>query len=342
MRIGITFDLKGDAPADDPLAPDDLQEEFDSPETIDALASVLRDLGHEVVLLGDGRPMLERLLADPPDFVFNIAEGHGVSRSREARVPAVLEMLDIPFTGSDPLTMAATLDKECARRLVADDGLNVPHGCVIDADTDPRDIASQIIFPAIAKPTWEGSSKGIRNNCLMQSGDELVDVVEMLRRDQRQPILVEEFIQGDEVTVGMVGNDPPAIVAMMRVIPKKPVEQFVYSLEIKRDFRRLVDYQVPPKLPPATIRAIERAARTAFRALGCRDVSRIDFRLRRGVPYFLEVNPLPGLHPRDSDLVIMADMVGWTYAQLIERILSAALDRLQTDRLTKAAVAAAL
>jgi D-alanine-D-alanine ligase len=329
MRIGITFDLKGDTPPDDPLAPDDYQEEFDSPETIDALASVLRDLGHEVALLGDGRPMLERLLADPPEFVFNIAEGHGISRSREARVPAVMEMLGIPCTGSDPLTMAATLDKECARRMVADEGLNVPHGCIIDADTDPRDLASQIIFPAIAKPTWEGSSKGIRNKCLMQSASELVDVVDMLRHDHHQPILVEEFIQGDEVTVGMIGNNPPDIVGMMRVIPKDPVEQFVYSLEIKRDFRRLVDYQVPPKLPPATIQAIERAAQTAFRALGCRDVSRIDFRVRRGVPYFLEVNPLPGLHPRDSDLVIMADLVGWTYSQLIERILTTALDRTQ-------------
>src|ERR671928_829058 len=127
MRIGITYDLKTDLPAAADL-PDDFQEEFDSPATIEAIAVVLRGLGHQVDKLGDGRELLERLLADPPDFVFNLAEGHGVSRSREARVPAVLEMLGIPHTGSDPLTMAVTLDKECAKRLVHYEGGAVPRG----------------------------------------------------------------------------------------------------------------------------------------------------------------------------------------------------------------------
>ena len=120
MRIGITYDLKVDRVGEEPDGPfpDDLQEEFDSPETIESIATALRDLGHEVEMLGDGRELLERLLADPPDFVFNLAEGQGISRSREARVPAVLDMLGIPYTGSDPLTLAVTLDKDCAKRLV--------------------------------------------------------------------------------------------------------------------------------------------------------------------------------------------------------------------------------
>src|SRR5437868_7405522 len=131
MRIGITFDLKVDVPLAAGL-PDDFQEEFDSPATIEALAAVLRGLGHEVVKLGDGRELLERLLADPPDFVFNIAEGQGVGRSREARVPAVLEMLGIPYSGSDPLTLAVTLDKDCAKRLVAAADVQVPPGIVLE------------------------------------------------------------------------------------------------------------------------------------------------------------------------------------------------------------------
>src|SRR5206468_5004916 len=131
MRIGITYDLKADGP-DRADLPDDFQEEFDSPATIEAIASVLRGLGHEVVKLGDGRELLERLLADPPEFVFNIAEGQGIGRSREARVPAVLEMLGIPYTGSDPLTLAVTLDKDCAKRLVQSAGVAVPRGVVID------------------------------------------------------------------------------------------------------------------------------------------------------------------------------------------------------------------
>src|SRR5258708_21665620 len=121
MRIGITYDLKVDGL---PQAgrPDDFQEEFDSPATIEGIAQVLRGLGHDVEKLGDGRELLERLLAQPPDFVFNIAEGQGIGRSREARVPAVLEMLGIPYTGSHPLTLAVPLDKDFAKRLVPSGG----------------------------------------------------------------------------------------------------------------------------------------------------------------------------------------------------------------------------
>ena len=113
----------------------------------------------------------------------------------------------------------------------------------------------------------------------------------------------------------------------MRVLPLYETERFVYTLEVKRDFRRLVRYECPPNLPARDVAAVEQAARTVWRILGCRDVARIDFRLKHGVPYFLEVNPLPGLHPEDSDLVIMAKLVGWTYERLVETILNAALTR---------------
>ena len=132
MRIGITYDLKG-AVASPTGAPDDDQEEFDSPATIEAIAAVLRGLGHDVDMLGNGRELLERLLADPPDFVFNFAEGHGISRSREARVPAVLEMLGIPYTGSDPFTLALALDKHAAKLLVAPE-VPIPWGLSIPPD----------------------------------------------------------------------------------------------------------------------------------------------------------------------------------------------------------------
>src|SRR6266545_7376135 len=150
MRIGITYDLKDQGPAV-PGRPDDFQEEFDSPATIEALAAVLRGLGHEVEKLGDGRGLLERLLADPPDLVFNLAEGQGVGRSREARVPAVLEMLGIPYTGSDPLTLAATLDKDCARRLIQSAGLPLPRGFVAQPGDLPARLlaASSLTLPAI-------------------------------------------------------------------------------------------------------------------------------------------------------------------------------------------------
>src|SRR5438128_2587129 len=277
MRIGITFDLKTGAPAD---GPDDSQEEFDSPVTIDAIAAVIRDLGHDVVLLGDGYDMLEKLLAEPPDFVFNFAEGHGASRTREARVPAVLEMLGIPYTGSDPLTLAATLDKDCAKRLAASAGVATPQSRLVAAQERDWKIDFPLAtfpFPAIVKPNWEGSSKGIRHRCLVHTPEELADTVEWLRSEQRQPVLVEEYIDGDELTVGLLGNEDELahgmpsvglkVLGIMRVLPLYETERFVYTLEVKRDFRRLVRYECPPNLPARDVAAVEQAARAVWRAL---------------------------------------------------------------------------
>ena len=363
MRIGITYDLKVDRVGEEPDGPfpDDLQEEFDSPETIESIATALRDLGHEVEMLGDGRELLERLLADPPDFVFNLAEGQGVSRSREARVPAVLDMLGIPYTGSDPLTLAVTLDKDCAKRLVQAAGVAVPRGFIVEdrehedretrrngdtetgtataavSDSSPCLRVSvspclipfnpQLSFPLIVKPAWEGSSKGIRHNCLVTRAEELDSAIAALEQDHRQPVLVEEFIDGDELTVGVLGNDPPQVLGIMRVLPRQPTPRFIYSLEIKRDFQRQVRYECPAQILPTSLEAVRQAALTAYRALGCRDVARIDFRLRDGIPYFLEINPLPGLNPQTSDLVIQARLCGWSYPKLIETILQAATER---------------
>jgi D-alanine-D-alanine ligase len=290
-------------------------------------------LGHEVILLGDGRELLRRLLADPPDFVFNIAEGHGASRSREARVPAVLEMLNIPYSGSDPLTLAVTLDKDCARRLVASAGVPVPMGFVVQPDEHfgsyGRRLWSSIDgpFPVIVKPAWEGSSKGIRQHCIADDREQLVEVINELRQAYSQPVLVEEFVQGDELTVGVLGNNPPSILGVMRVVPVQPSDRFIYSLEIKRDYQRQVCYECPPPYSREVLERIETAAINSYRALGCRDVSRVDFRLRNGIPYFLEVNPLPGINPETSDLVILAGLRDWSYRQLIATILQNAFER---------------
>jgi D-alanine-D-alanine ligase len=336
MKIGLSYDLKSD-PADDCLLPanlpDDWQEEFDSPGTIDAIASVLQQRGHQVAFLGDGRELIDKVLADPPDLVFNFAEGQGIGRSREARVPAFLEMLGIPYTGSDPLTLAATLDKDCARRLVRSAGGVIPPGFVAATNEDVLELLARHCpaFPLIVKPAWEGSSKGIRRNCLVHSPDELTGAVERLRCDHRQPVLVEEFIQGDELTVGVVGNEPPQIIGIMRVLPVEPTDHFLYSLEIKRDFRKRVHYESPPALPADIQERVVEATLLAWGALGCRDFSRFDFRLRGGIPYFLEVNPLPGLNPESSDLVILAGLQGWSYDQLIVRILDAAVERVKQE-----------
>jgi D-alanine-D-alanine ligase len=339
MKIGIAFDLKEPAPAAAGL-PDDWQEEFDSPVTIAAIAAALRARGHDVVELGDGRALVEKLLADPPELVFNIAEGHGVGRSREARVPAVCELLGVPYTGSDPLTLAAALDKDVARRLVASVDVQVPQGYVVPPPQncpEPTPPAGTAVFmakidtpfPAIVKPAWEGSSKGIRGKCVVRDERELGAAIDELERDYRQPLLVEEFIDGDELTVGVIGNDPPRVLGIMRVLPVRSDQPFVYSLEVKRDFRNQVRYECPAQLKGWDGPAVQQAAIEAYQSLGCRDVARIDFRLRDGVPYFIEANPLPGLNPESSDLVILAQLIGLSHDALIGMILDAALTRLR-------------
>jgi D-alanine-D-alanine ligase len=182
-------------------------------------------------------------------------------------------------------------------------------------------------LPVIAKPTCEGSSKGIRNRCVIRTPEEFGPTVVELWRNYRQPVLVEEFIVGDEVTVGIVGNDPPEPIGIMRMVPKKAGENFVYSLEVKRDWQENVEYEAPAKLPPEVTRAVEADALAVFAGLGCRDVARADFRVRDGVPYFLEINPLPGLSPDSGDIVFLAYRMGLTYPQLVGMILDAAVKR---------------
>src|SRR5262249_25420429 len=144
----------------------------------------------------------------------------------------------------------------------------------------------------IVKPAWEGSSKGIRGKCVVERPEDLAPALEALGRDHRQPILVAEYVEGEELTVGDLGNTSPQDLRVMRVRPKRVTGRFFYSLEVKRDYLRQVRYECPARLSPAQVRAVEEAALRSYRALGCRDVARVDFRLREGVPYFLEVNPL--------------------------------------------------
>jgi len=336
VRVGIAFDV---APAARPAdGPDDLFEEYDKPETVAALAAVLRGEGHEVLLLGDGREFLAKILADAPDLVWNLAEGEGVGRCREARVPAALEMLGIPYTGSDPLTLAASLDKAVAKTLVAG-VVAVPLGVAVAADR-PADGVLVLVEggsmgpgPWILKPAFEGSSKGIRTKALVDTPAEAAALFADLARDYRQPVLVEEFVVGDEVTVGVVGNGPEAeVMGVMRVRPRDGDGRFVYSLEVKRDWDERVTYETPAALDPEVTEAVCRDALAAYSALGCRDLARIDFRVRRGVPYFIEANPLPGLAPDWSDLMILARGLGMTHADVVRRVLRAALSRLDLPR----------
>ena len=327
MRIGLAYDVR-DTQAPEG-SPEDIFEEYDSPETVEALAGAIGSFGHQVVLLGGGCRFLESVKRERPDLVFNIAEGLGNYRSRESQVPGVLEMLDIPYSGSDPLTLAVCLEKPLTKQLVQNAGIATPQWKTVrDLAEDNSPDWTDFPFPAFAKPAHEGSSKGIRNASRVDDAVSLDRLLKHQIASYGQPVMVEEYIPGEEITVGMTGNASPRIIGIMRVVPKRPDAGFVYSLEVKRNWRELVDYECPARLPAATLERISQACHTIYRILGVRDLARIDFRISPdGTPFFLEINPLPGLNPTSGDIVIMAGLMGWSYKQLVGEILRAAMGR---------------
>jgi len=328
VRIGLSYDLKK-AVSLGAVHPEDALEEYDSPETVDRIAAAIRARGHDVVMLGGGKGFLHRILHERVDLVFNIAEGLGNHRSREAQVPSVLEMLGIPYTGSDPECLAICLDKPLAKILLRTAGVPTPEWRVIqDVQELHRTKWDRFPFPCFVKPAYEGSSKGIRLASRAENSQDIVRLATTVLSAYDQPILVEEFIAGAEVTVG-VGGSPVRIIGTMRVLPRGSHDpNFVYSLEVKRDWKNVVSYECPARLPAITMRQICRASLKVFEVLGCRDIARIDFRVDlRGRPHVLEVNPLPGLCPGYSDLPMLAERSGHTYDELIGLILDSALRR---------------
>lgn len=323
MRIGFTFDLRFDY-----LMAGYTEEEtaeFDSEETIEAIASSLRRLGFDVDRIGHARRLTERLVAgDRWDLVFNIAEGVR-GRSREAQVPAILEAYDIPYVFSDPLTSAATLDKAVAKRLIRDAGIPTAGFAVLETDSDAE--TADVSFPAFVKPVAEGTGKGCGDASRMESRAALKAVAHAMRARFRQPVLVETYLPGREFTIGILGNGGDArVLGIVEICFLQENRGGVYSLEAKEHWQANVRYTLAEDEEAMRAGAF---ALQAYRVLGCRDAARLDFRSdANGVPHFLEANPLPGLRPNYSDLAILADLVGLSYDQFMAEIVEAAIARL--------------
>jgi len=327
MKIGLAYDLK-DEVASTPNLPEDALEEYDSPETIEAITAVIESMGHSVIKLGGGREFIANILQSDVDFVFNISEGQGNYKSREAQVPSALEMLGVPYSGSDPQCLTICLDKPLTKKLVATAGVRTPRWHLVADYKQLDNLTADVPLPAFIKPAYEGSSKGIRLGSRAETAEQASDIAAGLLEKYLQPVMIEEFIAGDEVTVGLLGNYPPAVLGIMRVLPKQKNTHFIYSLEVKREWEQLVNYECPAQLEAGTLKEITDFSLTVFNLLGCRDFARLDFKLDlQGVPYFLEINPLAGLNPKSSDLPIMAYKLGWTYQSLITAILNTALQR---------------
>ena len=314
--------------------PFDFYSEFDSPATVDAIANGLRAAGHEVQLVEATEALVPWLVAHPVDLVFNIAEG-AYNGHRESQVPAILEALKIPCTGSSSLVLALALDKTKTKQVLAYEGLPTPGWQLFR--TAAEALNPRLAFPLIVKPNREGSGKGICRESVVSNEGALRRQVERIRDHYRQDALVEEFIDGVELTVGVLGNGAPRALPILEIdfsTCRKSGEYF-YSWRMKEyqgDEALGLNpaFHCPARLDAATTRRVQDAAVRAHRALGCSDISRTDIRLRRdGVPFILEVNPLPGFDPLESNFPMMATAVDIPYPVFLNHLVDLAMARHQ-------------
>ena len=322
MRIGLVYDLRDDYRAMG--FSDEQTVEFDSIETIDGMAGALERLGHEVDRVGHGKKLAQRLvLGDRWDIVWSIAEGLK-GRCREAQVPALLELYDQPYAFSDALTMAVALDKAVTKRLVRDAG--VPTAPFLLVDSGDQDLTGWTHYPAFVKPLAEGTGKGCELASKVKSPAELINAARALLHRFAQPALVEAYLPGREFTVGIVGNGRQAkVIGVMEIFLKAEADQGVYSMRNKEESEELCFYK---NATDGVAQIVAERGLAAYRALGCRDSCRLDFRCDAdGSPVFMEANPIAGLHPSHSDLPILSGLNGISYDQLIGLILEAAMDR---------------
>lgn len=324
-------------------APPDALAEYDSMETAEALAGALRSGGHEVVLLEADETLLDTVRRAAPDICFNIAEGLRGS-ARESHVPALLEMLGIPYTGSSVLTHAVSLDKAMTKRVWRDAGLPTAPFQVFLGDDEALDPV--LTYPLFVKPLHEGTGMGINEQSLVLNDAALRRQIRWVTQTYHQAALVEGYLPGREFTVGLIGNVGRSRRACRsdlydeRGFHAFPVLEIDASVGVGRGLYNAASksydpgdegaplYLCPAGIPDALEAELKGLAAEAFAAVGALDIGRVDFRLASdGRPYLLEINTLPGLNPRASDLCIMAQAEGFDYTDLIGEILALAWQR---------------
>ncbi len=328
LKVAIIYNEKRAAPAG---MPKDAYAEFDDISVPLAIKQALDRNGHSATLVEADERIYDRLRKSAFDIAFNLAEGlHG--EARESHVPAILEMLRIPYTGSGVMALALTLDKALTSSVLSQAGIPTPKHQTFVSAGDKLD--AELRFPLIVKPNSEGSSKGIRNDSLVFSPRELKRKVAGVIRDYRQPALVEEFLEGREFTVPMLGN-PPKVLPIVEVtfdhLPKGMHRFDSYEAKWEYDVPGVDPLVCPARLDRKLEQRIRDTAMRAFHTLGMRDLCRIDMRLdSRGVPNVIEVNALPGLMPdplENSRFPRSCFSAGMSYEDIILAVLNAAAQR---------------
>ncbi|MBL0928336.1 MAG: D-alanine--D-alanine ligase, partial [Phycisphaerales bacterium] len=327
MRIGFTYDLRDEYLAMGYSAEETA--ELDSLATIEAVSAAIAWHGHAVERIGHVRSLAERLgRGERWDLVFNICEGlRGLGR--ESAAPAVLEAYGIPYTFSDPAVLAVSLHKGFTKHVARGLGLPTASFGLVEREGDVGRVAAGLRFPLFAKPVAEGTGKGVSAASRCRDVGELRAACAGLLERFRQPVLVEEYLPGRELTVAVVGTgDRARAVGTMeiRFLNRGTADTDMYSYAVKDEWERHCTLHLATD---EEAREAERIAVALWRGLGCRDAGRVDFRGdASGRPTILEVNPLAGLNPKNSDLPIIWRMTGGRYEELIGAILSSAGERM--------------
>lgn len=346
FRVALLANLKKNAPHWEGM-PEDQWDDLDSESTIQALLDALRAGGHICEFLEGDLSLVDTVRKFKPDICFNICESH-FGDAREAQVPAILEKLRIPYTGSQVLCLALALDKPMTKRVLTYHDLPTPDFQTFERINEPLD--PKMAFPLFVKPSREGTGMGVTAQSIVHDEDELRDRVRIMIERYHQPALVETFIEGREVTVGMVGNlvgpvarrmphdeNLPRVQAGLRFFPPMEVDlspyletDAVYANRLKVALADQLNYICPAPLDDDLVDELNWLAAAVFRVTGALDVARVDFRLNaheNWKPYILEINPLPGLSPGISDIVIEAAADGMDHTALVNLILETALRR---------------
>ena len=314
MNIGIVYDLHGAYPWR-PGDPADADAEYEPEETVAVIEAALRRLGHTPVRLGTPRD----LLRDGPrgvDAAVNIAEG-AWTRNREGWAPTLLEMWGVPFLGSDALALSLSLDKVYTKQIA---GIRTPAWTSVSPESPVEQPAP---FPLFVKPRYEGTAKGIRPSSVVRDQAGLEIEVARIHREYGQEALVEAFIEGGgEYTVAVVGDPPRALPKLQRAVDPATG---IGSHALER--HGVSDWSLEGGIDPALEREMQDMSLAVFRALGCRDFARVDFRVdREGTPWFLEINPLPTFAP-DGTFAVLAELLGRPYEAWLAEVLEGALER---------------
>jgi D-alanine-D-alanine ligase len=324
MIVGITYDLRSDYLKEGYT--EEETAEFDKEDTLDDIENALKHLGYETVRIGHVRQLIQQLaLGKRWDLVFNITEGmYGIGR--EAQVPAVLDAYQIPYTFSDPLVLALTLHKGMTKRVIRDGGIATPAFSIVENEETLKKV--DLPYPVFVKPNAEGSGKGISFNSKANNSDELQAACRTIWQTVPFPLLVETYLPGREFTTGILGTGEDSFcVGSMEVVFNEQAKDAIYSYDMKTYYEQFVSYTLPEMEVAGPCAEL---ALHAWKLLGCRDGGRIDIRMdEKGIPNFIEVNPLAGMNDRTSDLPILARMNGYDYDFLIRTIMESAKKRMK-------------